>query len=82
MKHIIEYVGANYKNDSDIPSSIKKETKYTFPQLARPAVVDMADPTEEELDAIKLWYEKCKALLKHEATLDDNIQQAYSLILG
>ena len=31
---------------------------------------------------IELWHEKHKVLLKHEATLNNNIQQDYSLILG
>ena len=45
-------------------------------------VTDPANPTKEEEDAINLWHEECKALLKHQTILNDNIQQAYCIILG
>ena len=32
VKHVVEYVGMNYKNGSNIFSSIWKETKFTIPQ--------------------------------------------------
>ena len=74
VKHVVKYVSANYKNGGDISSLIKKETKNMVPCPARPAVTALANPTEEENDAINLWHEKCKVLLNHESTLDYNIQ--------
>jgi hypothetical protein len=82
LKRISEYVGAKYKHGGDIRSSIIHETKATLPVPIPPTVADSTALTPQEEVAKMIFKGELEAYTKHKAALDDNIQKAYSLVIG
>jgi Reverse transcriptase (RNA-dependent DNA polymerase) len=82
IKRISEYIGSEYKHGGDIRSSIVNETKFTIPIPAAPTIVDPAALTPLEVVANMIFKGKIDAYIKRDAVLEDNIQKAYSLVLG
>ena len=82
LKRISEYVGSEYKNGGDIRSSVVNETKFKVPVPTKPVPADALAKTPEEEIQEKLWEKRLNVVIKHEGTLDDNIQCLYSLVLG
>ena len=84
VKRISEYVGSEYKSGGDIRSSIVNEQKVTIPvpvtptySAAYPRITTQEDRTKE-----MIFKGKIDAYIKRQTILDDNIQKAYSLVLG
>jgi len=82
MKRISEYVRLEFKHGGDIRSSIVNEAKITVPLPTTPTVVDPKVPTVPEQLLLMIFKGEVDAYIKRCAILDDNVQKAYSLILG
>ena len=82
VKHIAEHIGANYKHGGDIKACIEQETKITIAAPTEPTVADPTKPTPAERTQLKIFDRKLDLHVKRETILEDNIQRAYSLILG
>jgi hypothetical protein len=82
LKHISEYVGAAYKHGGDIRSSIINETRIIISVPAAPTIVDPQAPTPAEIVAKMISKGEIDSYIKRKLMLDDNVQKAYSLVLG
>jgi len=82
VKRISKYAGSEFKHGGDICSSIVNEAKITVLLLTTPTVTDPLMPTAQEQLQLMLFKGKVDAFIKRCAILDDNVQKAYSLILG
>jgi len=82
VKRISEYVGSEFKHGGDMRSSIVNQTKIVVPLPMSPTVVDPLVPTVPEQLLLMIFKGEVDAWIKRRAILDDNIQKAYSLILG
>lgn len=83
LKRISEYVGAEYKHGGDIRSSIINEAKLTVPVPASPTAPVNADAlTPEEEVASIIFKGELAEYIKRKSMLDDNVQKAYSLVIG
>ena len=76
IKSIAEYVGAEYKYDGDIHSTLENEVRTTIPQLVTPAADPMPLLESSILD------KEIDIYMKRRSTLDENVQNSYSLVLG
>ena len=74
--------GLKYTNGGDIRSSIVNEIKFVLPIPTAPTILDPAAPTPAENVLNMIFKGKITAYIKRDAILDDNIQKAYSLVLG
>ena len=77
-----EYVGSEYKHGGDIRSSILNESKIVIPIPQSPTYVDPAALTAAEEVAKIIFKGELDAFVKRKSALDDNIQKAYSLVIG
>ena len=75
MKRISEYVGTEYRNGGDIRSTIEQNAIFTIPMPLAPS------GTNDEAERMILT-KKVDAYVKRDSILDQNIQKAYSLMLG
>ena len=75
MKRIAEYVGTEYRNGGDIRSTIEQNVRFAIPMPLSPS------GTKDEVDKMILT-KKVDAYVKRDSILDENIQKAYSLMLG
>ena len=82
LKRISEHVGSTYKNSGDIRSSIINEAKVVIALPTAPVIVDDDDPTAVEKVQLMIFKGEIDSYIKRRSILDDNIQKAYSLILG
>ena len=82
LKHISEYVGSEYKHGGDIRASIINDAKGTISIPTAPTIVDPDNLTPEETVLKMIFKGKVDAYIKCGAILEDNIQKAYSLVLG
>jgi len=84
MKCISKYVRLEFKHGGDIHSSIVNEAKIAVPLPTTPTIVDPKVPTVDLPEQLLLMIFKGEvdAYIKRCAILDDNVQKAYSLILG
>ena len=82
VKRISEYVGSEFKHGGDIRSSIVNEAKITVPLPISPMIMDPDAPTVPEKLLLMIFKGEVDAYIKRRAILDDNVQKAYSLILG
>ena len=82
LKRISEHVGSEYKHGGDIRSSILNEARTNIPVPAAPTITDPTNVTSLEAVANMIFKGKIDAYIKRDAVLDDNIQKAYSLVLG
>ena len=82
VKRISEYVGKTYKHGGDMVSSFIAKARINVPIPVAPVYADPTTPTAEELTLTLIYRGKITTYLKRDANLDDNIQKAYSLILG
>ena len=82
LKRVTEYVGAKYKHGGDIRSSIINGKKMTIPVPTAPTIADPANPTATERVQELIFKGKIDAYIKRESILDDNVQKAFSLVLG
>ena len=82
LKRIAKYIGAEYKQGSDIRLTIENETQLQIPPVpAEPIIVQPA--TEMTTSSQELIFKgQIDQCIKWEAMLKDNIQKVYSLILG
>jgi hypothetical protein len=83
LKRISEYVGSEYKHGGDIRSSLLNGVAYAIPLPTPPAApVDPLAMTPEEHMNSLIFRGEVDQLIKRRAILNDNIQKAYSLVLG
>ena len=82
LKRISEHVGSTYKHGGDIRSSIINEVVATINLPRAPEVVDPTDMTPEEEVARMIFKGEVDAYIKRKGVLHDNVQKAYSLVLG
>ena len=84
LKRISEFVGAECKHGGDIRSSIVNETKFVVPEPATPdySANYATAPTPEDKVKEMMFKGVISAYIKRTTILDDNIQKAFSLILG
>jgi hypothetical protein len=82
LKRISEYVGAEYKHGGDIRSSILNELKTVIPTPKTPIYADPTALTLEEEVAKMIFKGELESYVKRKSILDDNIQKAYSLVIG
>jgi hypothetical protein len=82
LKRISEHVGAEFKHGGDIRSSIINEERFTIPTPTPPTIIDHNALTPVESVANMIFKGKIDAYIKRDAILDDNIQKAFSLVLG
>ena len=82
LKHISEYVGAEYKHGGDIRSSIINEVRMVIPIPTHPVYVNPDALTPAERVQEMIFKGEIDAFIKRRSILSDNIQKAYSLILG
>ena len=75
MKRIAEYVGTEYRNGGDIRSTIEHNVRFAIPKPLAPS------GTNDEVERMILT-KKVDAYVKRDSILDENIQKAYSLMLG
>ena len=75
MKQIAEYVGTEYRNGGDIRSTIEHNVRFAIPMPLAPS------GTNDEVEKMILT-KKVDAYVKRDSILDENIQKAYSLMLG
>ena len=75
MKQIAEYVGTEYRNGGDIRSTIEQNARFAIPMPLDPS------GTNDEVERTILT-KKVDAYVKRDSVLDENIQKAYSLMLG
>jgi hypothetical protein len=80
IKRIAEYVDAEYQKGGDIRSTIEKEVVTQIPVPTEPAIIPPATArtTAQEL----IFKGQINEYIKREATLQENMQKAYYLILG
>jgi hypothetical protein len=83
VKRISEYIGSEYKHGGDIRSSIINEALYAIP-LPLPATPNAIPdaPTPAETMAQLIFKGEVDSYIKRRSVLKDNIQKAYSLVLG
>ncbi len=75
IKRIAEHVGAEYKQGGDIRSTIENEQKFAIPMPT--------DPGDQASNLQKMIFKgEVDAYIKRKGQLDENIQKAYSLMLG
>ena len=82
LKRISEYIGAHYEHGGDIRSSILQGTTITLTIPTAPVFADPIAPTVAEQTLQLIFKGKIDVYIKRETMLQDNIQKAYSLILG
>ena len=82
IKHISEYVGLEYKHDGNIHASIVNEEVFVIPHPAAPDVVDPINPTPDEQFNLRVLDKEINAYIKCQGILANNLQKAYSLVLG
>ena len=82
LKRISEYVGSEYKHGGDIRSSIINQVRFVVVIPTRPTILDEAAPTAVEKVQLLIFQGKISAYIKRDELLLDNIQKAYSLVLG
>jgi hypothetical protein len=82
LKHISEYVGAEYKHGGDIGSSIINEAKIVITIPTTPTYAHPTALTPDEEVAKMIFKGELEAYIKRKSALDDNIQKAYSLVIG
>ena len=82
LKRISEHIGATYKHGGDIRSSILNESRVVLAIPTRPRIVDENDPIPEERVLLMIFKGEIDAYIKRKGILEDNIQKAYSLVLG
>ena len=75
MKRIAEYVGTEYRNGGDIRATIEQNSRFAIPMPLAPS------GTTDEVERMILT-KKVDAYVKRDSILDENIQKAYSLMLG
>ena len=75
MKRIAEYVGTEYRKGGNIRSTIEQNVIFAIPMPLAPS------GTNHELERMILT-KKVDAYVKRDSILDENIQKAYSLMLG
>jgi hypothetical protein len=80
MKRIAEYLGAEYKQGGDIRSTVENEQALPIPIPAEPELVGTATvlTTAQTL----IFKGEINEYIKRQATLQENMQKAYSLVLG
>ena len=80
IKRIAEYIGTEYKQGGDIRSTIENEAPLTVPVPLEPALIGEA---EELTTSQKLIFKgQIDQYIRREAILQENMQKAYSLVLG
>jgi hypothetical protein len=82
LKRIADHVGAEHRNGGDVRSSIISETKFVVPMPTETPIVDPLKPTAKEQVARMTFKGQLEAFVKRTATLEDNIQKTYSLVIG
>ena len=82
VKWISKYIGTKYKHGGNIRASIMNEDVFDVPQPAVPAVADLNNPTTDEQFELQVYDKEIDAYVKQRSILADNVQKAYSLILG
>ena len=82
LKRISEYVGSEYQHGGDIRSSIINQARFVVVIPTRPIIADEDLPTADEKVLLLIFQGKISAYIKRDELLLDNIQKAYSLILG
>jgi hypothetical protein len=82
VKRISEHVGAEYKHGGDIRSSIINKEKIDIPIPPSPTYVDPKALTQAEETAKLIFKGLIDSYIKRTSDLDDNIQKAYSLVIG
>ena len=75
MKRIAEYVGTEYRNGGDIRSTIEENVRFAIPM---PLALSGTNDEVEKMIRTK----KVDAYVKQDSILEENIQKAYSLMLG
>jgi hypothetical protein len=80
MKRIAEYVGAEYKQGGDIRSTIENELLLPIPLPTEPVLV--APATALTTAQTLIFKGQIDQYIKRNAMLQENMQKAYSLILG
>lgn len=75
MKHIAEHIGSTYHQGGDIRCTIKNQKKFVIPK---------PDEIDKDASKVKKMYfkERVNAYIKCRGMLEENMQKAYSLILG
>ena len=63
LKRISKYVGSEYKNGGDIPSSILSETLFTLPLPTAPTIANPANMTMQETTQMKLYEKRLDAVV-------------------
>jgi hypothetical protein len=82
VKRISEHVGSQYKHGGDIRSSIINGEKVKIPIPASPTYVDPKSLTQLEETEKIIFKGLIEGYIKRKSDLDDNIQKAYSLVIG
>ena len=82
VKCIGEYVGAEYQHGGDIRASIVNEKLFEVPHPGAPTTQDPNSPTADELVDMKIFDKEIDAYIKRKGILADNVQKAYSLMIG
>jgi len=82
LKRISEHIGATYKHGGDIRSSIINELKAIITIPTAPVIINPNALTPVEAVHNMIFRGEIDAYIKRKGILDDNIQKAYSLILG
>jgi hypothetical protein len=80
IKRIAEYLGAEYKQGVDIRSTIENETTFQVPVPVEPVLVTPA--TALTVAQTLIFKGQINEYIRREAILQENMQKAYSLILG
>ena len=81
-KKLVEYVGREYTYGGDIASSLSNLRLFEIPIPVAPVPDDPDNITAADRQAEKLHEKRLEMCLKREMILGDNVQKAYSLILG
>ena len=91
-KHIVEYVGREYKFGGDIRSTLEHMTMFMIPKPNDPA--DNYQPVKDSSGCIimprdqldffdtKLFEREIREYVRRKTVLSTNIQKSYSLVLG
>ena len=82
LKQISEYISAHYKHGGDIRSSILQGSILTLAFPTAPVYTNHSALTPQETVLQMIFKGKIDAYIKRKTMLQDNIQKAYSLILG
>jgi hypothetical protein len=80
IKRIAEYLGAEYKQGGDIRSTIENETTFQVPVPVEPVLV--APATALTVAQTLIFKGQINEYIRRQAILQENMQKAYSLILG